>query len=101
MPQGTLKGNSEAYVHYTFSCVKCQDCGVESNPFVTKDHLEADELIIYIQDISGFTFDNVVVDSSSGVSFTAGNGDSSRGGLLCPICNEKRHEGEIREVSNG
>ena len=93
MPQDTRQSSKDVYVHYEFVCVKCNDCGVESNPFVFKDHLNADETIEYILQITGFS-----ENKSSGErlgNFVAGRSKSTEGGLLCPICNENKNGGLV------
>lgn len=96
MPQGTLKGNKkgDAYVHYEFVTVKCNKCGVESNPFVYKDHLEADDMIQYIYDITGFAENRL--NSDTEIGYSAFSRRSDEGGLICPMCNEIK----LKEVSN-
>ena len=84
MPVGT-QSQAETYVHYEFVTVKCAECEVESNPFVYKDHLESDEWLDYIQEISGFTvWSDSKIQEMGLVSRT-----QVKGGLLCPICMEK------------
>ncbi len=84
MPLGT-QNKTDAYVHYEFVTVKCAECDVESNPFVYKDHLESDECLDYIQEITGFTvWSETKVREMGLVSRT-----QVKGGLLCPICMEE------------
>lgn len=93
MPRGTLrvnKGRQDAYVHYDFVCVKCSHCGAESNPFVHKDHLNADETIEYVLQITGFTVDKLDPESHTGSMFVNTGKYRNRGGLVCPICNENK-----------
>jgi len=90
----TLNRTKDDYVHYEFVCVKCNDCGVESNPFTFKEHLTADESFIYIEQISGFK----LRENNTGMrGFVAGSGDYGEGGLICSAC-----QGNIlEEVANG
>lgn len=92
MAQDIRRVSEDAYVHYDFVTVKCSQCGTDSNPFVHKDHLTADELIEYIREISGFSV-RKSVDSQAGVSFVnTGSNYHNEGGLLCPICAENIKE---------
>ena len=80
-----IQKETDAYVHYEFSTVKCAECGVESNGFVHKEHLTADETIKYIQEISGFTVWSPSNFQSMGLTVRG----KVKGGLLCPICLEE------------
>ena len=78
------------HVEDDFVIVKCHGCGTDSNPFMHKDHLSADELVDYIQQITGFVV-NKVEGAEDRQSFVALVGEKT-GGLFCPICNEKRNK---------
>lgn len=84
MAQGTRK-NRDAYVHYEFVHVKCSGCGVDSSGFMYKDHLDADEMVTYIEDITGFKIRKPIDDARTGYYFNTGHG-YSEGGLACPKC---------------
>lgn len=70
MVQDTQK-EIEPYISYDFQFVKCGDCGVNSDPFVRKEHLTPDELLAYIEDIAKFYVDH------------------DKGGLRCRKCDRK------------
>ena len=92
MTQGIRK-NNDAYVMYDFSSIKCAECGIESNPFVHKEHLTADEQAQYVQDITGFkwmTFGEVQ-------DMKLVKREREKGGLYCPMCLEEI----LKECVNG
>jgi hypothetical protein len=85
MPQGTLNQvEPETYVHYDWSEVVCKVCAGASEPFVTKDHLTADESLAYIEEMTGFKVrkDGIVSEGS----FVCTGINSNKGGLACPTC---------------
>jgi hypothetical protein len=85
MPQDT-QNQAETYVHYDWSQVKCLVCGEMSDPFVYKDHLNADELLVYIEEMTGF---KVRKDGMVSVcTFISSGVNSNKGGLACPTCHK-------------
>ena len=82
--------NSDAYVHYEFVCVRCKCCGAESNPFVYKEHLNADETLAYIVEITGFELDRLTPEEHAGSTFVNSGTNTHRGGVICPECNENK-----------
>jgi hypothetical protein len=93
MPVGTLN-QTEAYVSYEFVKVKCATCGEDSGGFVYKDHLNVDEMIEYIEEVTGF-IERKGDEGDRG--FAAGSDNYEGGGLECPACQELKCA--VREVA--
>jgi hypothetical protein len=86
--------NKDAYIHYEFVTVKCAGCGKESDGFVYKEHLNPDETIEYIEQITGFV--RRPADHERTSDYVGGFGYNG-GGLACQECQGIKSE----EVANG
>lgn len=84
----------DAYVHYEFVYVLCNECGEKSNDFVFKDHLNADETIEYIKEITGFIENRTEGERTQ--NFIRGMKNYDKGGLICPTCIENKQY--VKEV---
>lgn len=101
MPQGTrkvVKQKQDAYVHYEFVYVLCNVCGEKSNDFAYKEHLNGDETIAYIEQITGFVI-NKADDAPRQSTFVASGSNYDKGGLVCPTCVVGQIQ--VEEVANG
>ncbi len=79
---------TESYVHYDFVYVKCNVCGEASEKFLYQEHLTADETILYIEESTGFSICQEVVEE---INKSINTGENyNKGGMVCKKCSRRR-----------
>lgn len=86
-----------SYKSYEFVYVECNKCGEKSDNFMYKNHLSAEEQLMYISKVTSFSIQNE--SYIEGMSYVYSGTNSDEGGMICPSCQKVKNK--MKEVSNG